>query len=272
MVEKLKRNLEYVFCAGLGFLNFILFAFPYAASFWKYDLGSWGGKQSGSEGISGYELLKLWDGGFGGVMSSLVQLIIFLGGLGLLAFGVCGLLKEFGILPKFPDQIGSFKSKELGELALFGMAGLQALLLVFLIILSIANTERESEYGYTSEAGIRLSAGIFIALLLYVGAVACLILLRKKMPTAAVTESVSYVCSGCGKRAKASDKFCNACGGAIEKRVSLPTEYVCEACGAKASASDKFCRGCGGAVVQREVKPTEQPQPTEDRSQPTEAT
>ncbi len=255
-MDKIKQNLEYAFCAALGFLNFILFAIPYAASFWEYDLGAWGGQQSGSEGISGYELLKLWEGGFGGVMSSFVQLIIFLGGLGLLAFGVCGLLRAMDILPQFPDRIGSFESKKLSEYALMGMAALQVLLLFFLIIFTASNTERESEYGYSSAAGIRLSAGIFIALLLYAGAVAALIWLKKKYPASGATESVSYVCSGCGKRAKASDKFCNACGASIEKKVTLPMVYVCEGCGAPANASDKFCRSCGGAVVQREAQPT----------------
>ncbi len=255
MLDKLKSNLEYVFCAGLGFLNFILLAFPYAASFWKYDLGSWGGKQAGSEGISGYELLKLWEGGFGGVMSSLIQLLALLLGIGLLAFGVCGLLKAFDILPQFPDQIGPFKSKKLGEYGVFGMAGLQVLLLLFLIIFSIANTERENDYGYTSEAGIRLSAGIFIALLIYAGAVALLIWLKKKQPSAPTKETVSYVCGGCGKKAKATDKFCNVCGGAIRKLVTVPVEYRCRQCGEKAIPTDKFCRACGGEVSKVSVTP-----------------
>ncbi len=258
MLNKLKSNLEYVFCAGLGFFNFILFAFPYAASFWKYDMGSWGGAQSGSEGISGYELLKLWKGGFGGVMSSIVQLIILLAGIALLAWGVGGLLKGFGILPQFPAKVGPYESKKLSQLALYGMAALQALLLVFLIIFTATNTERVSEYGYTSASGIRLSAGIFIALVLYAGAIAALIWLKKKFPASADSESVSYVCGGCGKKARATDKFCNACGGKIERKVTVLVEYVCEACGISAGADSKFCRACGGAIVQREAKSAEQ--------------
>lgn len=251
MLNKIKNNLEYTFCAGLGLLNFILFAFPYVASYVEYDLGAWGGAYSASYGVSGYSTMSLWAGGFGGVMSSLIQLIIFLAGLGLLAWGVCGLLKEFGILPKFPEQIGSFESKKLSELALMGMAALHVLQLVFLIIFTVSN----SEEAYGSSAGFRLSAGIFIALVIYAGAVAGLIFLKKKFPATKSGERVSYVCTGCGKRAKASDKFCNACGGSIEKKVTVPSEYVCEKCGAKSNAKSKFCQQCGGAIVQRQPEP-----------------
>lgn len=211
MTNKLKSNLDYVFCAGLGFLNFILFAFSYAASYWEYDLGSWGGVQSSSLGISGYQLMKLWEGGFGGVMSSFIQLIIFLAGLGMLAWGVCGLLKAFDILPQFPGRIGKFDNGKITEYALFGMAGLQVLLLVFLIIFTASN----SESAYGTSAGIRLSAGVFVTLVVYGGAVAARIWLKKKLPEGELPETVSYVCSNCGKRAKASSKFCSVCGSAV---------------------------------------------------------
>ncbi len=258
MTNKLKNNLEYVFCAALGFLNFILLAFPFVSAFYEYDLGSWGGVQSSSDGVSGYQILRLWDGGFGGVMSSLVQLVILLGGIAIMVWGACALLKEYGILPQFPDRLGNFESKKLSEFALFGMAGLHVLLLVFLIIFTASNTE--SAYG--ASAGFRLSAGIFISLVFYIGSVVALIMLKKKMPANTSGESITYVCSNCGKRAKASDKFCNACGGNVEKKVIVPVEYVCEKCGTKASAKDKFCRSCGGAVVQRQQKQAEAPKQT----------
>ncbi len=114
MMNKLKSNLTYVFCAGLGFFNFILLAIPYMASYYSYDLGEWGGKQSDSSGISGYKVMDLWELKFSGVMSSLIQLFVLLLGIALLAWGVLGLLKAFDILNKFPDRLGKFESKKIG--------------------------------------------------------------------------------------------------------------------------------------------------------------
>ena len=262
MMEKIKSNLAYVGCAILGLLNFILLAIPYISSYYSYDLGEWGGKQSSSDGISGYKVMDLWEGGFSGVMSSLVQLFVLIGGIGLLAWGILGLLKALDILPQFPDKLGNLESKKLGEFGLFGLAGLNVLLLVFLIIFSATNTESYSEYGMEGSAGIRLSAGIFISLVITAGAVVALKILEKKLPVGE-SESVIYVCSKCGKRSKANDKFCNACGGEIEKKVVIKEEYACVKCGKKASGKDKFCSECGGEIKVKEKPPVAEPTVTE---------
>ncbi len=265
MMNKLKSNLTYVFCAGLGLLNFIFLAFNYIASFAEYSYGGYGGyggygDYSQSYGISGYRVMDLWDFNFSGVMSSLIQLFVLLLGIALLAWGVLGLLKAFGVFEKFPDKLGKIKSKKLGEFGLFGLAGLNVLLLIFLIILAATNSESYSEYGYESSSGIKLSAGVFIAIVFTVGAVVALKILEKKLPVAEDgAEDVTYVCVKCGKKAKAKDKFCSACGGEVEKKVVVKEEYVCEKCGKKASAKDKFCNACGGAVV---VKKEEQKEET----------
>ena len=265
MLEKIKSNLAYVGCAALGLLNFILLAIPYISSYYSYDLGEWGGKRSSSHGISGYKVMDLWEGGFSGVMSSLIQLFVLLGGIAILAWGVLGLLKAFGIFDKFPDRLGNIESKKIAEFGIFGLAGLNVLLLVFLIILSATNSESYSEYGYSGSAGIRLSAGIFISLVITVGAAVALKILEKKLPaTDEGGESVTYVCSKCGKKARSSDKFCNACGGEIEKKVVVKEEYACEKCGKKATAKDKFCNGCGGAVVVKKEEPKEEAATIED--------
>ncbi len=249
MMNKLKNYLTYVFCAVLGFFNFILLAIPYIASYYSYDLGEWG-KQSDSSGISGYKIMDLWELKFSGVMSSLIQLFVLLLGIALLVWGVLGLLKAFGIFNKFPDRLGKFESKKIGEFGLFAIAGLNVLLLIFLIILTATNSESYSEYGYESSAGFRLSAGIFISLVITVGAVVTLKVLKKRLPLTDVGgESITYVCDKCGKKAKAKDKFCSDCGGEIKKKVEIKEQYVCEKCGKKATAKDKFCNACGGAVV-----------------------
>ena len=130
------------------------------------------------------------------------------------------------------------------------------LLLIFLIILTATNTEK-SEYG---SAGIKFSAGIFIALIFTIGAVVALKVLEKKLPaTDEGGETVTYVCGKCGKKAKAKDKFCNACGGEIEKKVVVKEEYACEKCGKRASAKEKFCSACGGEIKVKEKPPVAEP-------------
>lgn len=258
MMNKLKNNLAYVFSAGLGLFNFILLAFPYIASFSKVEGISYGNY---SQGHGGYKILELWSMGFGGAMSALMQLFILLLGIALLAWGVLGLLKAFGVFEKFPDSLGNVSCKKIGEFGLFGLAGLNVLLLIFLIVLTAANTE--SGEGWKS--GIRLSAGIFIAIIFTVGAVVALKVLEKKFPvTDEGGETVTYVCGKCGKKAKAKDKFCNACGGEIEKKVVVKEKYACEKCGKKATAKDKFCNGCGGAVVVKKEEPKEETATIED--------
>ncbi len=256
MLNKLKNNWTYLFCAVLGLFNFIFLAFPYISSYYSYDLGAWGGKQSDSQGLSGYEVMsELWELEFAGVMSGLMQILILILGIGLLAFGVMGLLKMLGVFEKFPERLGNLKTQKFGEFGLFGLAGLNALLLVFLIILAASNSEK-NEYG---SAGIRLSAGIFIALVFSIGAIVGLKLLEKKLPAGEGGERVSYLCSKCGKRAKPSDKFCNACGGAIEKQVEQKAEYACTKCGKYATEKDKFCNACGGEIAATAPEATEAP-------------
>lgn len=197
MKNKILSNLSYVFCAALGLLNFIWLAIPYVASFVSYDLGEWGGKQSVSAGISGYRVMSLWSGGFGGVMSALFQILILILGIAMLAYGVCGLLKAFGSFKAFPDTLGKFETKKIGEYALFGYAGLNVLLLVFLIILCATNTESANEYGSSVSAGIRMSAGIFITLIFAVGTVVALKVLQKKFSAQAAAEpEITFSCSG----------------------------------------------------------------------------
>lgn len=261
MLEKIKNNLVYAACAVMGLFNFILLAFRYLTVYSETSL-SYGNYK---EGIGGYELLKIWgndkyyleDAKFGGVMSSLMQLLILIIGIGILVWGVLGLLKAFGIFDNLPDRLGKIESKKIGEYGLFGLAGLNVLLLVFMIIFTATNTQSYSEYGYTAEAGYKLSAGIFISIIFTVGAVVALKLLEKKFPAGDAGEKITYLCKKCGKKAKASDKFCSACGGEIEKKITEREEYVCAKCEKKAKATDKFCSACGGEIVKRIISKDE---------------
>ncbi len=180
----IKKNWAHFFCAVLGLLNFILLAIPYVAAFIKTE--SWLGEISISEGISGYRVMDMWDGGFSGVMSSLIQIFILILGIALLVWGVLGLLKAKGTCKVLPDKIGNFESKKISEMGLIAMAGLNFLLLIFLIIVTAVNTEKYAG----GSTGIKLSAGIFLAIIFSVGAVVGAKLLDKKSVNEPVEEKM----------------------------------------------------------------------------------
>lgn len=246
MLEKIKSNLAYTFCAFFGVFNFILFAFPYIGAYLSAD-----GESETLLTKSGYGIMNLWESDFWGAISSLVQIFVLILGLLLLAIGVIGLLKVFGVLSTLPEQIEKYVNEKYAKLGVLGFAALNLILFIFLLIYAFSNTESQSYYGHEYEAGISLRVGEYLALILSIGAAVALKLLAEKIPQGTPVESVEYVCTQCGKKAKASDNFCGACGGAVEKRVKLPTESVCTQCGKKAKASDKFCSACGGVVEQR---------------------
>ncbi len=166
-----KSSVTYLCCIALGLLNFVLFVIPYLSVFVEMF------GDTVSEGVNGYDVMDLWEGGFSGVMSSLFQILVLVVGVIMLAYGVCGMLKDLGVFKKFPDKIGKCSAEGLGFIALLVHAILNVLLLVFLIIFCATNTESAEGVG---SAGIRLSAGIFVALALSVVAVFMPKLLGKK--------------------------------------------------------------------------------------------
>lgn len=242
MIDTIKKNLIWFLCAALGVLQFILLAIPYFAAFAE------GYGQSMSEGFSGYKVMDLWDGGFGGVMSSITQILILILGIVLLAIGAIGLLKAFDVVD-LTDKLGKLNLKDLAKKGIFAYGGLQVLLFIFMIIFTASNTETESFMGVTVSAGVRFSAGLFITIVIVGAAIAAMILVPKKFPVDEDAPSVTYVCGQCGKKSKASNKFCNVCGGAIVEKVAEPKPvYVCSGCGKAAKASEKFCSACGSAI------------------------
>jgi hypothetical protein len=182
-MKKMSKYLNWIFYAGLGLLNFILLAIPYLTLKVSYgDLGGFAGYYGGlsdyHKGVGGYKVMNLWSGGFGGAMSSLMQLFILLAGIALFVLGAAGFLKELKIA-KLPDKIGKFGYEKIGGLLMISLGALNVLLLIFLIIFCAANSE-SGEYGVF--AGYSLNAGIFIALIFTAGAFIGLKLLRKKYP------------------------------------------------------------------------------------------
>ncbi len=245
----LRKNFLWFLCGGLGVFHFILMCIPYVAAYAEF------GSNSTSEGASGYKVFDMWDLGFSGVMSSLVQIFILIVAIALIALAVIALLKEFGVADVtgvFNNlKLGGAEGKQLdklGEYGLLAYAGLNILLFVFLIIVSLTN--KESYFGATM--GIKLSAGIFITLVFAIGAVVALRLVEKKFPMGENAVITIHKCSKCGKKVKASIKFCPECGGEIIETQPEPKPvYVCSGCGASAKKGVNFCSGCGGQIVQK---------------------
>ncbi len=161
-MEKLKGNFSYIFCAVLGALNFVFFAIPYISA----NVGNM------SEGISGYTIMSdMWETDFAGVMSALIAVLILVASIEMLAIGVMGLVKAFAKADKIPNLV------KLADVGLFAYAILNALLLLFLVIFTISN----SEEILGIEIGYSLSAGIFVSLALAVVSVTISEILKKKL-------------------------------------------------------------------------------------------
>ena len=80
MNDTLKKNMTWFVCGGLGILNYILFAIPYVSAY-----AEMGNTESYSNGVSGYEIMDMFDTDFSGVMCSLLQILVLIASIGLLA-------------------------------------------------------------------------------------------------------------------------------------------------------------------------------------------
>ena len=253
MKQKLMANFSYVLAAGLGLLNLILMAFTFMQSYAEFRnesevLGSY----------TGYKLMDfdLWEGTASsglGTLISLVMILALLVTLALLVIGALALLKEFDVIQQFPEKIGNIETKTLTEALLIINAGLFMVGTVFMLIFCGANTSSAGSW----KSGLRGTFGLYFTMIVNVATYVCLKVLPKQCPKLFENGPVTvYTCTQCGKKAKKTDKFCNACGGSVVESVVVQKEFVCSTCGKKAKKTDKFCNACGGAVIEREVTPT----------------
>lgn len=167
MTNKIKQNLSYVLCAALGLLTFIVSAFAYTV----LDVGF------ASRSYSGYDLLGDEWSAYGDVVSALsaacvFQVIILIFAGLMLAYGVCGMLKAIGVFNQFPEAIGCVTTKLIARGALWLFAFLNVLQFIFLIV--------GVNDGAFDGADFTLSAGIFITLILSLGAAVAEFFLDKK--------------------------------------------------------------------------------------------
>lgn len=218
MKNKILNGLGYFFCAGLGLFTLILFAIPYLLVYSQsVDKNSMIPIVTDyySINVSGYQVMQMWDLGFGGVISSLLQIFVLVLSLLMLAWGVCGCLKVFGVFNSFPDKVWKVKSKTISNILLYIYLALNVLLLVFLIIVTATNVYTY-EYTYTIETmGIKFSAGLFLTLIIIIALVVTLYILNKKYSVNEEELNAVYICSGCGRKANPRHNFCFKCGERI---------------------------------------------------------
>ncbi len=240
--DKLLSNLSYVFCAFFGLFNFIFFAIPFMTSFASYN-----GETHTGDSLNGYECFGIFDDelGFGGAMTGITQILIFILCIAMLVLAVLAFLKIFDVTDVLPNEIGGIQTKKIAEYGVIGYAGLNALLLIFIIICCVSNTEEM----WGVEYGIRISAGVFVTLILGIGAVVALYLLPKYININEGPAIVS-VCTQCGQKTKSGVKFCPTCGGAVNEQVYYPTVYVCSRCNKKVKKGVAFCPDCGAPVTE----------------------
>ena len=230
-MEKIKANLNYVLCTFLGAFHFVMLAFTYYTAFYKYS-----GESDSEKFCNGYKVMSfgLFDDSKAqwlSVIIGILQILLLVAAVGLLVYGILGLLKAFGIFDKLPNKIGAFDSKKLASLALMGYAAITLLMFILMIIYGICNTQ--SMYGY--KVGLRVGFGGYFALI-FAGLIAAAPLVLPKYVSGLNEETsagpqVTYVCTNCGKKAPKGVRFCNACGGNVAASVVKQYTYVCTGCG-----------------------------------------
>ena len=268
MLDKIKSGLSYICCAFLGTFHFVFMAFNYLSVYTRYD-----GESETYPIATGYQLLSPGDLGDMGDMGDrgeisgmglavfgiILQVLLLLVAVALMAYGVIGILKTFGVVKFLPDKLGKMKTSLLANIALLGYAGLTLLMFMMLGIFALLNSYSESIFGYTIEVGVSLGAGLWLALIFGALVASAAWLLPVFVPALKETDGprMNYLCAQCGKKASKNEKFCTVCGGPVVCEVVKQYEYVCSGCGKKAKKTDKFCNVCGGAIVAVEIKPME---------------
>lgn len=156
MKEKILKNLSYFFSAGLGLFTLIIFAFPYLKMRMKEDiftvvLGT----------ANGYSVMGLFDYKFAGVISSILQILILSIAVAMLVYGIIGLLCVFVKDKKSFLKIGTMKSQTLVEFGMLIYSALNALLMIFLIIIC---AQYNQDFVERTSMKLITSIGVYLAM------------------------------------------------------------------------------------------------------------
>lgn len=175
-----------------------------------------------SEGLrSGYKLLG-WetsgaDAEFFATLAGICSIVTIIVSLALLAVGAIQLLKALDIKVPALDPYAALVAK-CEKLTVLVNLALQALSFVCLLIFGLSNS---SDY-----LTLHPAVGAYLLLIFAVLAFVVVKFVVAKLADGAVVANVA---------------------------VDAKPTHVCSQCGAKANATDKFCANCGGAVVENQV-------------------
>ncbi len=159
----IKKHFYGLVAAGLGVLQFILLAMPFANA---TVTSFWGGTQTVT--ANGYETLS------GGTAYSVFLVISMIVGILLMLIGAYALVRSLAV-PSLPDGFGKFHVNKICKFALWGFGGI--VLLTLTIGLIEALDASASAYGIQARAGI--GAGCWLYALLAASGAAAPIVLEK---------------------------------------------------------------------------------------------
>ncbi len=174
MKEKIFKNFTYFVVGGVSTLTFCNFTLPYLTYTIRYNEEL---LETVKMPINGYNLMNFWNLGFGGVIASLIQILVLTLSLLLLILSVGGILKTVGVLKDFPDKLGKYEIKKILYLGLILHFGLNCLLLIFLIVIAVTNSGNSMFYTYK----YNLNVGIFMMLAWLIGSIIVYNILPEKI-------------------------------------------------------------------------------------------
>lgn len=213
MKKRILGNISYFISLGLGIFTYILLAIPYLRvkiSDTSTDIVS---EYIKPTTLNGYDIMNLWDNGFSGVVTSLLQIMIILCSLALIFYGIIGILIVFKVIHNLELPEG-LPMKKIGNIIFYTFGIVNVLLLVFLIIFATAHTRIIGQIGNGSiKQIVSINAGVFIMLIFSFAAIVA----SKIIESNYRYEEKIIRCSQCGLKLRRSFNFCPKCGKKLDK-------------------------------------------------------
>lgn len=226
MASKLKQSCSYITYIAVAILNFIFMGLGYAVFYAS------AGSYSTSESLNAYKCMSFGEESlknlldqfstltgkdptltFLGVFIAIMMILMIVINVMLILVGTAGLVRELArknLVPNMSKELLD-KSSHIVFTVGFGMSVASAL---FLILMSLCNSYKETLFEETIKAGMRPGAGMYLILVLFVGSWLVDLLVFKKLKSKGATAS-GYVCSECGSEASSDSAFCSKCGGKV---------------------------------------------------------
>ena len=166
MKRRILGNISYFISLGLGILIYILLAIPFLRIKISESSTSIVSEYMKPVNLNGYDIMDLWDEGFSGVVSSLLQIIIIICSLAFIIYGIIGILMVLRVIQnvELPEGI---TYKRIGNIIFYTFGIVNVLLLIFLIIFAACNTKTIGQIGNGNiKMVVSINAGIFVMLIL----------------------------------------------------------------------------------------------------------